>query len=54
MFIIGFGDQAKEQELAQIARATSGSSFVTEEPAEIGDFFLSSISRRLCVPNCDN
>ncbi|MEU3307189.1 substrate-binding domain-containing protein [Nocardiopsis sp. NPDC006832] len=54
MFIIGFGDQAEEQELAQIARATSGSSFVTEDPAEIGDFFLSSISRRLCVPNCDN
>lgn len=54
MFIIGFGDQAEEQELAQIARATSGSSFVTEDPAEIGDFFLSSISRRLCVPDCDN
>ena len=54
MFIIGFGEQAQEQELAQIALATSGSSFVTEDPAEIGDFFLSSISRRLCVPNCDN
>ena len=54
MFIIGFGDQAEEQELAQIARATSGSSFVTQDPAEIGDFFLSSISRRLCVPNCEN
>lgn len=54
MFVIGFGDQAEEQELAQVARATSGSSFVTEDPAEIGDFFLSSISRRLCVPNCDS
>ncbi|GAA1460841.1 substrate-binding domain-containing protein [Nocardiopsis exhalans] len=54
MFIIAFGEQADELELAQIARATSGSSFVTEEPNEIGDIFLSSISRRLCVPNCDN
>ncbi|MBR8744298.1 substrate-binding domain-containing protein [Nocardiopsis sp. MG754419] len=54
MFVIGFGDQAEEEELAQIARATSGSWFVTEEPDEIGDFFLSSISRRLCVPDCDN
>ncbi|GHC95457.1 hypothetical protein GCM10007079_47160 [Nocardiopsis terrae] len=54
MFVIGFGEGADERELAQIARATSGSSFVAEDPAEIGDFFLSSISRRLCVPNCDN
>jgi hypothetical protein len=54
MFIIAFGEQADELELAQIARATSGSSFVTEDPNEIGDIFLSSISRRLCVPNCDN
>ena len=54
MFIIAFGEQADELELAQIARATSGSSYVTEDPNEIGDIFLSSISRRLCVPNCDN
>ncbi|MET9780028.1 substrate-binding domain-containing protein [Nocardiopsis alba] len=54
MFIIGFGDGAEERELAAIARATSGSSFVTDDPDEIGDFFLSSISRRLCVPDCDN
>lgn len=54
MFVIAFGEQADGPELAQIARATSGSSFVTEDPDEIGDIFLSSISRRLCVPNCDN
>ncbi|GAB3749014.1 substrate-binding domain-containing protein [Nocardiopsis nanhaiensis] len=54
MFIIGFGNEADEIELNQIAAATSGSSFVAEDPEEIGDFFLSSISRRLCVPNCDN
>lgn len=54
MFIIAFGEQADESELAQIARATSGSSFVTEDPDEIGDIFLSSISRRLCVPDCDS
>ncbi len=54
MFVIAFGEQADGAELAQIARATSGSSFVTEDPDEIGDIFLSSISRRLCVPNCDN
>jgi Ca-activated chloride channel family protein len=54
VFVIAFGEQADESELSQIARATSGSSFVTEDPDEIGDIFLSSISRRLCVPDCDN
>lgn len=54
MFIIAFGSQAQEEELRQIAAATSGSLFVTEDPDEIGDIFLSSISRRLCVPDCDN
>ncbi|MEV2275247.1 substrate-binding domain-containing protein [Nocardiopsis sp. NPDC049922] len=54
MFIIAFGAQAEEAELRQIAAATSGSLFVTDDPDEIGDIFLSSISRRLCVPNCDN
>ncbi|OLT28412.1 hypothetical protein BJF83_15435 [Nocardiopsis sp. CNR-923] len=54
MFIIAFGAQSEEAELRQIAAATSGSLFVTDDPDEIGDIFLSSISRRLCVPNCDN
>lgn len=53
-FIIAFGSQAEEEELRAAAGATSGSLFVTEDPDEIGDIFLSSISRRLCVPNCDN
>ncbi|WP_285733687.1 substrate-binding domain-containing protein [Nocardiopsis sp. ATB16-24] len=53
-FIIAFGAQAETEELRQIAAATSGSLFVTEDPDEIGDIFLSSISRRLCVPDCDN
>ncbi|GAA0981633.1 substrate-binding and VWA domain-containing protein [Nocardiopsis tropica] len=54
MFIIAFGSQAEEAELRQVADATSGSAFVTDDPDEIGDIFLSSISRRLCVPDCDN
>ncbi|WP_159940109.1 MULTISPECIES: substrate-binding domain-containing protein [unclassified Nocardiopsis] len=54
MFIIAFGSQAEEEELRQIAEATSGSLFVTDDPGEIGDIFLSSISRRLCVPDCDS
>lgn len=53
-FIIAFGSQAEEDELRQIAEATSGSLFVTEDSNEIGDIFLSSISRRLCVPDCDS
>lgn len=52
-FIIAFGDEAEETELRSIASATSGSAFVTDDPDEIGDIFLSSISRRLCVPDCD-
>ncbi|WP_047871244.1 VWA domain-containing protein [Nocardiopsis sp. RV163] len=56
MFIIAFGSreqQVAEEELRRIAAATSGSLFVTDDPDEIGDIFLSSISRRLCVPDCD-
>ncbi|MDS1270964.1 substrate-binding and VWA domain-containing protein [Lipingzhangella sp. LS1_29] len=54
MFIIAFGDQPDAAELDDIARATSGTSFVTEDPDEIGEIFLDSISRRLCVPDCDS
>jgi hypothetical protein len=57
MFVIAFGSGAQEveeEELRQIAAATSGSLFVTDDPDEIGDIFLSSISRRLCVPDCDS
>ena len=53
MFIIAFGEQAERAELEQIASATSGTLSVTDDAAEIGDIFLSSISRRLCVPDCD-
>ncbi|QUX28066.1 substrate-binding domain-containing protein [Nocardiopsis akebiae] len=57
MFIIAFGSgeqRVAEEELRRIAAATSGSLFVTDDPDEIGDIFLSSISRRLCVPDCDS
>ncbi|MGW9348012.1 substrate-binding domain-containing protein [Nocardiopsis flavescens] len=54
LFIIAFGGQADREELRGVAAATSGSLFVTDDPDEIGDIFLSSISRRLCVPDCDN
>ncbi|WP_017594044.1 substrate-binding domain-containing protein [Nocardiopsis potens] len=52
MFIIAFGEQSAREELAEIAGATSGTLSVTDDPGEIGDIFLSSISRRLCVPDC--
>ncbi|MFE3457631.1 substrate-binding domain-containing protein [Nocardiopsis aegyptia] len=54
LFVIAFGAQAEEERLRQITAATSGSLFVTDDPDEIGDIFLSSISRRLCVPDCDS
>lgn len=53
LFIIAFGDQGGESELTEIAHATSGTAYVTDDAGEIGDIFLSSISRRLCVPDCD-
>ncbi|GAA2002935.1 substrate-binding and VWA domain-containing protein [Nocardiopsis rhodophaea] len=53
MFIIAFGEQPEESGLREVAAATSGSLFVTDDPDEIGEIFLSSVSRRLCVPNCD-
>ncbi|GAA4934235.1 substrate-binding and VWA domain-containing protein [Streptomonospora halophila] len=52
LFIIAFGDQTDREELADIAAATSGTLSVADDPDEIGDIFLSSISRRLCVPDC--
>lgn len=52
-FIIAFGPQPERAELSAIASATSGTLHVTDDPDEIGDIFLSSISRRLCVPDCD-
>ncbi len=51
-FIIAFGPQPEREELSEIAEATSGTLSVTDDPDEIGDIFLSSISRRLCVPDC--
>lgn len=54
MFIIAFGDQPDRAELSEVAAATSGTLYVTDDPAEIGDIFLGSVSRRLCVPDCDN
>ncbi|RNL83479.1 substrate-binding domain-containing protein [Halostreptopolyspora alba] len=53
MFIIAFGPQPERDELSAIASATSGTLHVTDDPDEIGDIFLSSISRRLCVPDCE-
>lgn len=53
MFIIAFGDFEDERPLTEIANATSGTAYFTEDADEIGDIFLSSISRRLCVPDCD-
>ncbi|MDA0563252.1 substrate-binding and VWA domain-containing protein [Streptomonospora sp. S1-112] len=53
LFIIAFGDQPERGELAEIAAATSGTLSVADDPGEIGDIFLSSISRRLCVPDCE-
>nr|WP_184079829.1 substrate-binding domain-containing protein [Nocardiopsis mwathae] len=53
MFIIAFGDQPDRRALSEVAAATSGSLFVTDDPDEIGEIFLSSVSRRLCVPDCD-
>ncbi|WP_046471424.1 substrate-binding domain-containing protein [Allosalinactinospora lopnorensis] len=53
MFIIAFGHQSEREELSELASATSGTLHVTDDPDEIGDIFLSSVSRRLCVPDCD-
>jgi hypothetical protein len=53
LFVIAFGEQPERAELAEVAAATSGTLSVTDDPGEIGDIFLSSISRRLCVPDCE-
>ncbi|TDQ49277.1 substrate-binding domain-containing protein [Actinorugispora endophytica] len=53
MFVIAFGARAEADRLAEIAAATSGTSYVTDDAGEIGDIFLGSVSRRLCVPDCE-
>ncbi|MFC4560713.1 substrate-binding domain-containing protein [Nocardiopsis mangrovi] len=52
LFIIAFGAQPERAELSAVAAATSGTLSVTDDPGEIGDIFLGSVSRRLCVPDC--
>ncbi|KIH99996.1 von Willebrand factor A [Streptomonospora alba] len=52
LFVIAFGDQPDREALSDIADATSGTLSVADDPDEIGDIFLSLISRRLCVPDC--
>jgi Ca-activated chloride channel homolog len=53
MFLIAFGHFEDQGPLTEVANATSGTAYFTEDPAEIAEIFLSSISRRLCVPDCD-
>ncbi|GAA4891800.1 substrate-binding and VWA domain-containing protein [Streptomonospora salina] len=52
LFVIAFGDQPERDALADVAAATSGTLSVADDPDEIGDIFLSLVSRRLCVPDC--
>jgi Ca-activated chloride channel homolog len=54
MFLIAFGHFDDTGSLTEVANATSGTAYFTEDPAEIAEIFLSSISRRLCVPDCED
>lgn len=49
--LIGIGDQVKQRDLERIATTTgSGSAFVAEDPAKIGEIFLKAVARRPVQP----
>jgi hypothetical protein len=47
LVLIGIGTEVKQKDLERIATATgSGSAFVAEDPAKIGEIFLKAVARR--------
>jgi Ca-activated chloride channel homolog len=49
---IGIGDDVDRDALAQIAKATRGSTHTARTPREIQRVLLAAISQRVCAPNC--
>jgi hypothetical protein len=49
---IGIGDDVDRDALAQIARATRGSTHTVNTPREIQRVLLAAISQRICAPDC--
>ena len=52
VFAIGFGPDIDPSALEQIAEATNGDVYVTQDPTQIREVFLQAVSRRICAPNC--
>jgi Ca-activated chloride channel homolog len=48
LIFLGLGPDVNADELAQIARATHGLSFISRDPSKIGDIFLEAVSARVC------
>jgi hypothetical protein len=52
VIIVAFGPDVDPVVMRQIARATGGAAYVTEDPREIVGVFMDAIGRRICNPNC--
>ncbi len=49
---IGFGPDSDVDALKQISAATGGSTYVSQDPNDIGEIFLDAVGQRMCRPNC--
>jgi len=49
---IAFGPDSDVDALKQISTATGGSTYVSQNPNDIGEIFLDAVGQRMCRPNC--
>jgi Ca-activated chloride channel family protein len=40
--------------LTQISTATGGSTYLSQDPRDIGEIFLDAVGQRVCRPNCSS
>jgi Ca-activated chloride channel homolog len=52
VFAIAYGPDADLAALGEIAAATGGAAYASQDPAGIGQILLDAVGRRLCRPNC--
>ncbi|MGY1638702.1 substrate-binding domain-containing protein [Geodermatophilus sp. SYSU D00742] len=52
VFAIAYGPDGDLAALSEIAAATGGAAYASQDPAGIGQILLDAVGRRLCRPNC--
>ena len=51
---IAFGPDSDVDALTQISTATGGSTYLSQDPRDIGEIFLDAVGQRVCRPNCSS